>query len=163
VKPFNTHVFSSTSSNKTAVYHSSTMSVAQFIVQDWKGGTLPTEASTNWRWNSVTGNTIGLPVPRSVVCVCSAPPTAPICVRTETENTLKLQSVLADQHIKQCEHWLMLTAIFCNTLKNHFYIAHIPCNKQTMQYLIQLTAHVTRNNHLQFSDVSPTYFSPYIP
>jgi len=32
-----------------------------------------------------------------------------------------------------------------------------------MQYLIQLTAHVTRNNHLQFSDVSPTYFSPYIP
>jgi len=65
----------------------------------------PTDVGT------VTGNTIGPPVSRLVVGVCSAPPTAPICVRTETENTVKLQNVLADLHIKQCEHRLTLPAI----------------------------------------------------
>jgi len=65
----------------------------------------PTDVGT------VTGNTIGLPVSRSVVGVCSAPPTALICVHTKTQNKVKLQNVLADLHIKQCEHRITLPAI----------------------------------------------------
>jgi len=42
---------------------------------------------------TVTENTVGLPVSRSMVSVCSAPPTVPICVCTERENMVKLQWV----------------------------------------------------------------------
>jgi hypothetical protein len=39
----------------------------------------------------VTGNTDGLPASHLVHCVCSAPPTAPTCVHTETETMIRYE------------------------------------------------------------------------
>ena len=47
--------------------------------------------------------------------------------------------------------------------KCEFNIIRIPCNKLTIQYLIQQTAYLTIKKHLSFFDSSPTTFGPYRP
>ena len=109
VKLFNTHFFSLTSNNKTAVYHSPTMPVAVSARSPAQRTRVKGRKSSHRSFNQMMLELLyrkynWSAVSHSVVGVCSAPPTVPICVYTETENMVKLQSVLAQLHIKQCEH-----------------------------------------------------------
>jgi len=50
----------------------------------------------------------------------------------------------------------------CVRVTLHKYNAiHIPCNRLTIQYLNQKTAHLTINNRLLFRDAPPTCFGLY--